>query len=155
MADLATLGVVVKSSGIKQTESDLKSLSREGAKAEKQAEKLAAAWGKKLGAAVLVGTGIAVLAIRRIVQNTIEADKVQAQLAARIKSTGGVAGLTVKGLNDMADGLQRLTAFDDESIGGVQSLLLTFTKIGKDVFPDATKACLLYTSDAADEAYDV
>ena len=142
MADLATLGVVVKSSGIKQTESDLKGLSREGAKAEKQAASLASAWGKKLGAAVLVGTGIAVVAIRRIVQNTIEADKVQAQLAARIKSTGGVAGLTVKGLNDMADGLQRITTFDDESIGGAQALLLTFTKIGKDVFPDATKAVL-------------
>lgn len=43
---------------------------------------------------------------------------------------------------DMATALQKVTLFDDEAILGAESLLLTFTNIGKDVFPDATKAVL-------------
>jgi len=42
----------------------------------------------------------------------------------------------------MADSLQRVTTFDDEAITGAQSLLLTFTKIGRDVFPEATRTVL-------------
>ena len=142
MADIATLGVKITTSGFKEAERDLKGLTSQGARAEQQAEKIGSAWGKRLGVAVLAGTAVAAAGVARIVQNTLEAEKVQAQLAARIKSTGGAAGLAVADLNRMADALQAATTFDDEAIGGAQALLLTFTKIGKDVFPSATEAVL-------------
>lgn len=142
MADIATLGVVVKTSGVREAERDLGSLTKEGARAEGQADKIGAAWGKRLGVAVLAGTAVLAAGVAKVVQNTIAAEKVQAQLAARIRSTGGAAGLAVADLNNMADALQRATTFDDEAIGGAQSVLLTFTKIGKDVFPSATEAVL-------------
>jgi hypothetical protein len=98
--------------------------------------------GTDLGLALSAGIGATAAVMGTYIRNTIEAEKVQAQLAARIKSTGGAAGLALKDLNAMADALQNATTFDDEAIGGAQSMLLTFTKIGKDVFPRATEAVL-------------
>jgi phage-related minor tail protein len=88
------------------------------------------------------GLGAVTLGIRAIANATIEAEKAQAQLNAVLKSTGGAAGLSAGELNKMADSLQAITTFDDEAITGAQSLLLTFTNVGRDVFPDATKAIL-------------
>lgn len=114
-----------------------------------QGERRMAAFGKKIdkfnrdagrafsiaGAAAL-GFGAVVIA------NTIEAEKVQAQLAAALKSTAGAAGLTQGQLNDMAGALQRTSTLSDEAINSAQALLLTFTKIGKDVFPEAIEGAL-------------
>ena len=66
----------------------------------------------------------------------------EAQLNAALKSTQGVAGLTAKELTNMASALQKQTRFGDEAIINAQSLLLTFTKVGKDVFPDAIETIL-------------
>ncbi|NIU83403.1 MAG: hypothetical protein GWN64_07970 [Candidatus Thorarchaeota archaeon] len=68
--------------------------------------------------------------------------KAEQQLEARLKSTGQAAGLTFKELTKMASGLQKVTTFGDEAIIGAQNILLTFTKIGKDVFPNATETVL-------------
>jgi hypothetical protein len=69
-------------------------------------------------------------------------EKAEAKLNAVIKSTGGAAGLTANELKKMASQLQDVTTFGDETIIGAQSLLLTFTKIGEDVFPQATETIL-------------
>jgi len=69
-------------------------------------------------------------------------EKAEAKLNAVIKSTGGAAGLTANELKKMASQLQDVTTFGDETIIGAQSLLLTFTKIGKEVFPQATETIL-------------
>lgn len=66
----------------------------------------------------------------------------EAQLAAVLESTGGAAGLTAKEIEGMASELQGVTNFADESIISGQNLLLTFTGIGKDVFPRATETML-------------
>lgn len=145
MADLASLGIVVKTTGVKEATRELGGLTKEGAAAEKQADKAAESWkraGKTIGVGIAAGVGVAAVAFKKYFQNTIESEKVQAQLEARIKSTGMAAGLAVGDLNKMAAALQFKTSFDDESIGGVQSLLLTFTKIGRDTFPRATEAVL-------------
>jgi len=63
------------------------------------------------------------------IQKTIEAEKVQAQLQARLKDTAGVAGRTLEQLNRQSKDLSHITVFDDESIGQVQAMLLTFTQI--------------------------
>lgn len=71
-----------------------------------------------------------------------EAAEAQARVSAAIKSTGGVAGVTLTSLEDMAKGLQQVTTFEDDAILSGQSMLLTFTRIGKGVFPQATEAML-------------
>jgi len=69
-------------------------------------------------------------------------ESAMAQLDAVIKSTGGAAGLTNTQLATMAANLQAVTTYGDETIIKAESLLLTFTKIGKEVFPDALETVL-------------
>lgn len=71
-----------------------------------------------------------------------ESRMANAQLDAVLKSTAGAAGMTANELRDMASKLEKVSLFEDEAIIGGQSLLLTFTNIGKDVFPEATQAIL-------------
>ncbi len=71
-----------------------------------------------------------------------EQEQASARVEAAIRSTGGAAGVTSEELHKMASGLQGVTTFGDETILRGQSMLLTFTKIGKDVFPQATEAML-------------
>lgn len=66
-------------------------------------------------------------------------EKAEAQLNAVIKSTGAAAGLTADELKKMAAEIQKTTIYGDESVIMAQSLLLTFTSIGRDVFPEAIK----------------
>lgn len=142
MADLATLGIRVTTQGVRESARDLDTLDKSGERTAKTASTLGKAWGVALGGAIAGGAALAVAGLKRYITNSIEAERIQAQLAATIKSTGGAAGLAVAQLNDMADALMRATTFDDESINQVQGLLLTFTKIGSDVFPRATEAVL-------------
>lgn len=87
----------------------------------------------------LVGAGAI---IRGFVNNTIEQEKALAQLNATLKSTGGAAGLTADDLTKLATGMQDLTTFGDEAVLSAEALLLTFTKIGGDIFPQATETIL-------------
>ena len=105
--------------------------------------------GKKVGAKLkqsFIAAGAAIVATIAITKKLIglyaKQEQAEIQLAARIKSTGGAAGLTAKELKKMASELQSVTTFGDEAIIESQALLLTFTKIGKDVFPKATEAIL-------------
>lgn len=43
---------------------------------------------------------------------------------------------------NLASALQKVTKFSDEAVLGGESMLLTFTNIGKDIFPQATEAVL-------------
>lgn len=79
--------------------------------------------------------GVAIKAMMR----QEEAEK---KLSAALKSTGNVTGVTSIKLKAMASDLQAITKFGDETIISAQALMLTFTKIGRDVFPEAIKATL-------------
>lgn len=59
------------------------------------------------------------------------------QLETVLKSTGGAVGMTKDELIKLSSSLQSMTTYGDEAILGAENLLLTFTKIGKDIFPDA------------------
>jgi hypothetical protein len=65
-----------------------------------------------------------------------------AQTNAVLKSTGQVAGVTADQVTKLATALEKQTKFSDEDIRSVENLLLTFTSIGKDIFPQATKIVL-------------
>lgn len=59
----------------------------------------------------------------------MEAQKVQAQTNAVLKSTGQVAGVTAGHVDELSSRLSRLAAVDDEVIAGGANVLLTFTNI--------------------------
>ena len=99
--------------------------------------------GAAAGATVAIGQGL-VSAFRTGITEFSEAQKVSAQTAAALKSTGGAAGVTQKHIEDMASSLQKQTGLQDDAIQSSQNLLLTFTKIsnaGPDkIFDRATRA---------------
>lgn len=100
--------------------------------------------GSKLAVFGLAAGGVKVLtsAIGGFLSDAMESQKVSAQTEAVIKSTGGAAGLSAAQIGDMASSLSKIVPIDDETIQSAENMLLTFTNIGKDVFPDATKAAL-------------
>ncbi len=65
-----------------------------------------------------------------------------AQTNAVLKSTGQIAGVTADAVTKLATSLEKQTKFSDEDVRSVENLLLTFTSIGKDIFPQATKTVL-------------
>lgn len=71
-----------------------------------------------------------------------EQEKQERKIQALIESTGGAAGLTAEEIKKMASALQDVTTVGDEAILQGQAILLTFTNIGKDVFPQVTEAAL-------------
>lgn len=91
----------------------------------------------------MAGTVLAVgLALKKVTAAFIEQENAERQLEARLKSTGYAAGITSGELKAMAAGLQQVTTFGDEATLVAQGLLLTFTKIGRDVFPRALETVL-------------
>lgn len=88
-----------------------------------------------------IGQGIVSVG-QDIIGGALEAEEAQAQLNAVLESTGGIAGVTADKANELANAYSALTMFDDEAILGGESLLLTFTNIGEDVFPMATETML-------------
>jgi len=89
----------------------------------------------------LAGVGLG-LSIGEIVKATAEAESAFAQLEAGLKSTRGVVGYTADELADMSGELQKVSTYADDAIQGAQAILLTFTKIGHETFPEATKAIM-------------
>ena len=77
-----------------------------------------------------------------------DAQKVSAQTAAALKSTGGAANVTAKDMDKLSTSLMNKSGVDDEAIKSSQNLLLTFTKVrnetgkGNDIFNQATGTIL-------------
>jgi len=76
------------------------------------------------------------------IKNASEAQKANSNLETTIKSTGGAAGITAKQAEDMALGFSKVSLQGGNAIKSGEAMLLTFTNIGKDVFPMATQAML-------------
>jgi hypothetical protein len=97
---------------------------------------------KIAGGAAAIGLGAVGFALRDSLSLAREQINVEKQLEAVLKSTGGAAGLTADEIKKMASELQGVTNFGDEATLAGQNMLLTFTNIGKDVFPQATETML-------------
>ena len=76
------------------------------------------------------------------IKGALDAEKAEKKLETVLKSTGEAAGLTKDELVDMAKALQAVTTYEDDVIMGAEHLLLTFTNIGKEVFPEALETVL-------------
>ena len=97
----------------------------------------------QLSASALRDIGQGIITVGKdITGAALDAEQAQAQLNSVIESTGGAAGVTTEMANDYANALSQITMFDDEAILGGESMLLTFTNIGQDVFPQATETIL-------------
>lgn len=81
-------------------------------------------------------------AIESLIGPAIDAEKVASQTAAVLKSTGEAAGLSIDDISGLASSLSKLTPFEDEAIQSSSNLLLTFTNVGGEVFPQAQEAIL-------------
>jgi len=103
---------------------------------------IGAALGRIAFAATAAGIALVSKTLMDSVKSAIESEKATAQLNAVLKSTQYAAGLSIEALQDQATVLQAVTTFSDEVINSGQAMLLTFTNIGKDVFPMATEAVL-------------
>lgn len=107
---------------------------------------------KKLAIGIAAGVAAFAIATRALqglvrwtgesIKGAIDAEKAEKKLEAVLKSTGHAASLTKDELVEMAKALQAVTTFEDDVIMGAEHLLLTFTKIGKDIFPEALETVL-------------
>jgi len=88
----------------------------------------------KLGAILGAGMGIS-----DMISKASAGEQKLAQMDAVLKSTGGAAGMTKDELLKLADAQGKLTTFSKGANMETENLLLTFTSIGKNVFPDALK----------------
>lgn len=109
---------------------------------------LSAYWGnsvdasRKFGLAVAaVGAGVVAFGASSV-KAFEESENAIAQTNAVLKSTGEAAGVTADQVTKLANSLQRQTKFSDEDVRSAENLLLTFTSIGKDIFPQATSTVL-------------
>lgn len=93
-----------------------------------------------VGAAAAVG-GL-VFAFKDSFAAAKEAQDAHKQLVAVLTSTGGAAGVTTTMALDLANSLSLVTNYGDDTIVTGENMLLTFTNIGKDVFPRATETML-------------
>jgi hypothetical protein len=69
-------------------------------------------------------------------------NKAVAQMNAVLNSTQHAAGMSGAELVKLSQALSENTLYQDDAVLSAQNLLLTFTNIGKETFPDATKAVL-------------
>ena len=122
---------------IKSVKGIAKETKKTAKKSESAIKKIRAGWLLAAG-----GVFLAVRAFKAIFSATERQQRAENQLNAVLKSTGSIAGLTAKEIIKMAESLQKVTTFGDEAILEGQNLLLTFKKIGEDVFPRATETML-------------
>lgn len=136
MTDIYSVRLSADSRDIRTAKREVDNLDRSGARAQRtfsSATRTISAF----ASALAIGQ-----TFRAVIANTVEAERVTAQLEATLRSTGRYTPELSQSLQDYATQLQGVTTFGDEAIIGAQSLLLTFTRIGDEAFPRATQAIL-------------
>jgi len=97
-----------------------------------------------MGKAVAAGAVVAGVAVTAFGVSSVkafsESQDAITQTNAVLESTGGIAGVTADMVDKLASSIQNNSKFSDEQVRSAENMLLTFTKIGKDVFPEATQA---------------
>lgn len=79
-------------------------------------------------------------AISDAIQSQKDWQTAEAQTAAGLKSTNDAVGLSASAIEDLAEKTQDSTGISREAVLTGENMLLTFTGIGKTVFPQATQA---------------
>lgn len=141
------LSGTVKITGVNEAQIQMKSM---GKATEESSSKLkgflsnAASTAAGLGLFNLAGSAFSFLKdqLTGVFQESLDASNGMAQTVAVLKSTHNASGETADAIADLAGSLSHLTTFSDDTIQAGENMLLTFTNIGKNVFPQATKTVL-------------
>lgn len=112
-------------------------------KIDKKAEGTGGAFTKlgKIVGGLAIGAAVMSMA-KNAVSGLMEMEDKTTQLESVLRSTGGAAGVTKEQVINMAEAFEKTTKFAAESTLEAQNLMLTFTNIGKEVFPMATETIL-------------
>lgn len=157
--DLGTLIYTLKlddtgfSSNLKSAQGKVSESSTGMTKTLGEAEKATSGLGKAFGSMAgqfVVGQAVFTLgqkaleAVTGVINDGINAAKEwqtqQAGLNQVLKSTGDASGMTASEIKKLAQETEDKTAIDKAAVLTGQNMLLTFTNIGKDVFPAASNA---------------
>jgi hypothetical protein len=102
--------------------------------------------GFAVGAVAVAGLRMGFRFLSGVVSDSLrefeEQNTVMAQTNAVLQSTGHAAGMTARELVDMSDALAKTTLYQDDMILSAENMLLTFTNITKEIFPETTKTVL-------------
>ncbi|MFA6271164.1 MAG: phage tail length tape measure family protein [Candidatus Paceibacterota bacterium] len=156
MVSKSTLQIIIEAitgdavKGIDNVDKELKNLGKTSETTGKNTGKVGTAIGgiqKAVGGLITSGLllkagGMLIDFFKSSIVEAEAAAVAQAQLAAVIKSTGGAAGVTADAINKMAGEFSKTTGVEDDLIVKNSALLLTFTNIGKTVFPQAMQAAI-------------
>ena len=143
MADVFAMSMRLKEEGAAQVKAAIDKLGRSFDNATGKAQLYDATVGSLKDTMTGFASAFALGAVLgKVIAETTDAEFATAQLNAALKSTAGAAGQSAEALNRQAQALSYVSRFDDDAITGAQALLLTFTKIGGDTFPQATEAVL-------------
>ncbi|QET71443.1 phage tail tape measure protein [Bordetella bronchiseptica] len=114
---------------------------RAGREMEQSAERASSSWTR---ASALIGAAFAGISagtvLTAFVQNTINAQNEQAQLAAVLESTGRAASMSTDSLNAMADAIESASTISAGEVTEAQTALLAFTGVAGQEFPRAMQA---------------
>jgi len=109
-------------------------------KGQSTSKSMGLSFGNIASAALKVASAIGLgMGIKGMVDAASLAEDRLAQMDAVLKSTGGAAGMTKDQLIALADAQGKVTTYSKGANEETENLLLTFTSIGKKVFPDALK----------------
>jgi len=145
MATTAAQLQIVVTADTDRAERGLKGVSDETDKADKHTHGfLDTLSGYVGGAAIVNAAGAAWTFLKGQVQDSfsagMEANAVMAQTVAGLKSTHDASGQTAQSIQDLATRIMNLSGIDDDAVQTASNMLLTFTNIGRSVFPQATQA---------------
>ena len=89
----------------------------------------------KLGGALLGGMGL-----KEVFNEANESQSALTQMNTVLQSTHDASGMTKQGLEELAESTSRVTKYSKAETEQGENLMLTFTRIGKEVFPGAMEA---------------
>jgi hypothetical protein len=145
MANLALAFDVLAKDHASKTFNDVgNAAARAGQKGERFGKLMHAA-GKVAFAGLATGAAGLGAAFLKGAKDAADMQKITAQTAAVLKSTGGAAGLTARQVNELGNQIEGYSAFGNDAVQAGENMLLTFTNIrneagkGNDVFTQSTK----------------
>ena len=152
---LDKLAASAESLGFQSAAGQAETLGNEVEAVGKKAQETAGFFGQ-LGQAIMqglgLGAGLSVFAgitsgiqsligeLKSTITEASTAQEAQAKLNAILSATGETSGITAGQINDLANEMQRLTRFEDDTVVSASTVMLTFRTISSTTFPQAMKA---------------
>lgn len=143
------INTVANTEGATKAERALNNVANETKQVDEKSKSAGGAFGGLVGQFALgnIAANVATNAFSQIknqLTSTIQLaeaqQNAQAQLNNALKSTGDASGMTIQGLNGIADSTQKTTTYSKLDTEQAEETMLTYTNIGKNVFPQTMTA---------------